>query len=106
VSTTGSDAEGANGWDAIVIHPDDDVAVAVRDLAAGSEVAFRRNGATETARVIDAIDLGHKFALHPIATDATIRKYGEVIGMATDDIGTGAHVHVHNMKSRRARRES
>jgi altronate dehydratase small subunit len=106
VNATRSDAHALNGWDAIVIHPDDDVAVAVRDLTAGSEVAFRRNGATETMRVIGAIDLGHKFALHPIAADATIRKYGEVIGTATDGIGAGAHVHVHNMKSRRARRES
>jgi altronate dehydratase small subunit len=34
-----------------------------------------------------------------------IRKYGAAIGEATEAIAAGAHVHVHNLRSLRARRE-
>jgi altronate dehydratase small subunit len=90
-------------WDAVAIHADDDVAVALRDLAAGESVDVRRDGAIERAAVRDAIPFGHKFALRPLTAGAAVRKYGECIGVATADIAAGAHVHVHNLASRRAR---
>jgi altronate dehydratase len=93
-------------WDALAIHPDDDVAVALRDLAAGETVDVRQGAATQRAVVCDAIPLGHKLALHVISAGAPIRKYGECIGIATPDIAAGAHVHIHNMASRRARGQS
>jgi hypothetical protein len=34
-----------------------------------------------------------------------IRKYGAAIGEATAAIAAGAHVHVHNLRSLRARRK-
>lgn len=97
-------AESAIGWDALVVHPDDDVAVALHDIAAGDTVRVRRRGVTERLQVAQAIPLGHKFALHPLQSGAPIRKYGEAIGSASVDIPAGAHVHVHNLASRRARR--
>ena len=42
---------------------------------------------------------GHKYARHPIAEGEYVRKYGEVIGRATEDIPEGAHVHSHNLKT-------
>jgi len=90
-------------WDALAIHRDDDVAVALRDLSAGETVAVWRDGATDRIVVCEAIPLGHKLALRPLATGTTIRKYGESIGAATAAIALGEHVHVHNMASRRAR---
>ena len=90
-------------WDALAIHPDDDVAVALRDIAAGEIVAVRRDGALVRAAVCEAIPLGHKVALHAASAGAPIRKYGECIGVATADIPPGAHVHIHNMASLRAR---
>ncbi|MBP8932790.1 MAG: altronate dehydratase [Paracoccus sp.] len=39
---------------------------------------------------------GHKIARRPIAKGAEVVKYGQVIGYATEDIATGAHVHSHN----------
>ena len=99
----GSGAD-ARGWEAIVIHADDDVAVALRDLAVGSTVRLRVRGTTRELIVRDAIPLGHKLALHAIAAGAIVRKYGEAIGAATTPIAAGSHVHVHNMTSRRARR--
>lgn len=46
--------------------------------------------------VASGIPFGHKAALRPIACGESIIKYGVVIGIATADIGTGEHVHVHN----------
>jgi altronate dehydratase small subunit len=94
------------GWDALAIHPDDDVAVALRDLTAGESVDVRQDGANRRIAICEAIPLGHKLALHAIAPGAPIRKYGECIGVATADIAAGAHVHIHNLASRRARGQS
>lgn len=42
---------------------------------------------------------GHKYAVRPIKKDDKVIKYGQVIGIATEDIGVGEHVHSHNMKT-------
>jgi len=97
---------GVAAWDALVIHPDDDVAVALRDIAAGETVEVRKQGALQRVAVREGIPLGHKFALRALSLDTTIRKYGECIGVATAEIAAGSHVHVHNMASRRARQSS
>ncbi|HTS23627.1 MAG TPA: UxaA family hydrolase [Casimicrobiaceae bacterium] len=90
-------------WAALAIHPDDDVAVALRDLAAGETVAVRQGAGVVSAVAREAIPMGHKMALRAIAAGAPVRKHGQPIGAATADIAPGAHVHVHNMASRRAR---
>ena len=81
-----------------------DVAVALRDLAAGDTVNVRDGGAVDRIALCEAIPLGHKFARRVMSAGESIRKYGECIGVATADIAAGAHVHIHNMASRRARR--
>jgi altronate dehydratase small subunit len=93
----------AAAWDALVVHPDDDVGVALRDVAADETVDVRMCGAITRMSMVQAITLGHKFALHALAAGTPIRKYGETIGVATVDIAQGEHVHVHNLASRRAR---
>ena len=110
--TTGlapSEAPGVAGTiscDAMAVHADDDVAVALRDIASGEAVGVRKclDPAIHRVVVRDAIPLGHKFALHALVAGAQIRKYGESIGVAKVDIAPGAHVHVHNLASQRARR--
>jgi altronate hydrolase len=81
---------------AVRVHPDDDVAVAVRALAAGTEVAV------EGARVTLAEDVpaGHKLALRPLGAGEPVRKYGFVIGAATAPVAAGAWVHSHNLATR------
>ncbi|HEY4139172.1 MAG TPA: UxaA family hydrolase [Casimicrobiaceae bacterium] len=101
-----SERSGTAAWDALVIHPDDDVAVALRDIAAGETVEVRQQGTLHRVKVLDPIPLGHKFALRTLTSGAAIRKYGEFIGVATAEIAIGAHVHVQNMASRRAQASS
>ena len=88
--------------DALRLHADDDVAVALRSLAAGEVVTV--DGAGITLRA--AIPMAHKFALRAIAAGEAVRKYGEAIGVARSAIAAGDHVHVHNIVSRRARRSA
>jgi altronate dehydratase small subunit len=83
----------------IVLHPDDNVATSIDDLAAGETVAW----ADGEIRLLEAVPYGHKVALRPIARNATILKYGESIGTAATDIPAGGYVHVHNVESQRGR---
>lgn len=87
-----------------MIHDDDDVAVALRDVAEGETISVRRRGVFDRMTVHEPVPFGHKVALHGIARGAAIRKYGESIGVATVDIAAGTHVHVHNIASVRGRR--
>ncbi len=82
---------------ALRLDPSDNVAVVISALGAGDEVALE--GVRVVAR--EAIGFGHKIALAAIPAGAPVRKYGEVIGIATADITAGAHVHVHNVVSAR-----
>ena len=45
------------------------------------------------------LTLGHKIAARNIKAGETILKYAFPIGVATEDIPMGAHVHVHNVRS-------
>ena len=81
----------------IRLDPEDNVATALRPLAVGEDVM----GTT----VREPIRRCHKIALAPIAAGEEVRRYGHVIGAATSDIEAGAHVHVHNMASLRARQD-
>ncbi len=81
--------------DALRIHPADDVAVALRDLARGSPVTV--DGRTCT--LLEDIPFGHKFALRDLAPGAPVRKYGHPIGRAAGPIPAGAWVHTHNLET-------
>jgi altronate dehydratase small subunit len=91
----------AANWDAIVIAPDDNVAVALRDLQ--STARLRIGDEVRNIALKTSIPLGHKFAIRDLASGAFLLKYGECIGRATQPIATGEHVHVHNLQSLRAR---
>ncbi|MBI5831959.1 MAG: altronate dehydratase [Armatimonadetes bacterium] len=71
------------------LHPDDHVAVAREDLAAGSEC----DGVSARAD----IPRGHKIALTTVAEGQPVRKYGQVIGFASAAIEPGDWVHTHNL---------
>ena len=77
---------------AVVILSDlDSVAVARRALARGSKVEKL------DLEALDDIPAGHKIARCSIAAGQPVLKYGQVIGIASQDIAAGAHVHTHNV---------
>ncbi|MBM3479908.1 MAG: D-galactarate dehydratase [Alphaproteobacteria bacterium] len=92
-------------WDAIALDPADDVAVALRDVAAGT-VRVRQGDTVRLLAVPAPIALGHKLALRALSPGDAIRKYGQPIGAATAAIAPGEHVHVHNLRSLRGGRRA
>jgi hypothetical protein len=77
------------------LSPNDDVMVAVRDIAPGAHQAS--NGATIDVR--EVVALGHEDAARAIACGEPIVRDGMPIGSATMDIPQGAWVHTHNLES-------
>ena len=77
--------------DFIHIHPDDNMAVALHDIAAGTEFAG--------IAALEPIPQGHKMALKALSPGDQVVKYGFSIGHATATITPGSWVHTHNMKT-------
>lgn len=75
----------------VILSEIDSVAVARKTLASGSLVESLGLNA------LDEIPSGHKIARHAIAKGEAVLKYGQVIGVATQPIAAGAHVHTHNV---------
>ena len=92
--------------DALRLHAEDSVVVALRDLAAGERLRWRGAGGEGEVALRDAVALGHKISLGALAKGAPVLKYGAVIGRCSQAIVAGEHVHVHNIASARAKRES
>lgn len=81
------------------LHREDNVAMSLSDFSKGNVVQI--DGSDIVLK--DAVEYGHKFALKNIRAGEPIIKYAETIGVASRDISAGEHVHVHNVKSLRAR---
>ena len=97
VVTTGGDGvqDSEAAWTAIRLEPGDNVATALRDLTAGTRPRMAEGAAPV---LVEAIARGHKLALEPIAAGDHVLKYGQPIGVATQAIAAGAHVHLHNLE--------
>jgi altronate dehydratase small subunit len=89
--------------DAIMLRENDNVATALRDLAAGEEIIVGVQELSLRVRVGQAILFGHKLAVTEIGQGEPILKYGEIIGRATQAIPAGCLAHVHNIESLRGR---
>ncbi len=85
----------------LIIHPRDNVAVALQDLSPGTALYVRMRGRVHRFGILEPIPANHKFALTRIRRGASVVKYGEPIGEATAPILPGAHVHIHHVRSRR-----
>lgn len=87
-----------------LIHAKSDhVGVAVDDFIKGEEVegVYMDGGSKVKLTSRSEVPLGHKIALKDIKKGEKVIEYGEPIGVATQDIPMGSHVHVHNIKSLR-----
>lgn len=89
--------------DALIVNPCDNVATAVRRLPTGEIAHLKAGDRTIDVFLTESIPFGHKFAVNDIARAEKIVKYGETIGLATEDIACGQHVHVHNVEGLRGR---
>lgn len=78
---------------AILLREGDDVAVAKQRLPAGTVLLH-----DDRAIVVKTeIPPGHKVALTAVRAGQPIRKYGQVIGEATEEVRPGDWVHTHNL---------
>jgi altronate hydrolase len=72
------------------LHPDDDVVIAMRELAEGSRID------SEGITVTERIPAGHKVAVRARAVGDPVHRYAQIIGFASTPIEPGQHVHTHN----------
>ena len=81
----------------------DSVGVATVDIKAGDMATglFMDTQENIEVKTLSDIPLGHKVALRDHKVDESVIKYGHDIGKVVADIGTGQHVHTHNLKTRR-----
>lgn len=77
----------------LLLRTGDDVAVATRALEPGDEIA--PDG--EAVVVTTSVPRSHKVALRDLPAGAPVHKYGQVIGVTTEPVPAGAHVHSHNL---------
>lgn len=82
---------------ALRLNPSDDVAVVLDRVAPGQAVLGTTVG--------EVIESGHKLAMRNIPAGAPVRKYGQIIGVASVDIAQGQHVHDHNLAVGEAERD-
>jgi (2R)-sulfolactate sulfo-lyase subunit alpha len=109
VALTGTRAETTGTSEAmaaaphVLVHKEGDlVGVAVQDVAAGRiRVVYMDSDREVEVEALEEIPLGHKLALADVEAGAAVIEYGVRIGIATEPIGRGRLVHVHNLRSAR-----
>ncbi|MDE2127597.1 MAG: altronate dehydratase [Armatimonadetes bacterium] len=89
--TAGRELEFASA--VLLLKSGDSVAVARRALNTGDVLVG--DGITVTVRA--EVPAGHKVAVRAARTGDEIRKYGQMIGFASQEIATGDWVHLHNL---------
>ncbi len=82
----------------LIIHPRDNIAVALRTLDVG-ELAVAKE--MEGFPALEQIPASHKIALQNISQGEEIIKYGETVAVSGRDIKKGEWVHTHNLESKR-----
>jgi len=88
---------------AILIDGKDNVATALCQLEKGESVQVGIEDYTADTVLLQNIPFGHKYALKDIQQGEAVFKYGETIGLATEQIRQGEHVHIHNVESQKGR---
>ena len=86
---------------AMIIDVKDNVAVAIEPIAKGDNAVYVCEGREVSLPALEDITIYHKLATRDIAKGEPVVKYGEHIGIASNDIKAGEHVHVHNVEGHR-----
>jgi hypothetical protein len=79
----------------LLLHPDDNILVARRDIPLGERVEIDGESFVMPA----AVELGHKLARRALEPDTRVLKYGAPIGSMKIAVARGEHVHLHNLRS-------
>jgi altronate dehydratase small subunit len=87
----------------LMLSTRDQVATALERIPADTIVQVECQGFSKQVKLLKTIEFGHKFAVCSIQKGQDILKYGEVIGVASQDISEGDHVHTHNLEGKRGR---
>jgi len=86
-------ATGRQATDVVYLHADDNICVAARNLERGETVDV----AGGAIKLQEPVRLGHKIAVRAIGKGEYVRKYGQIIGQATEAVQPGQWVHSHNL---------
>lgn len=85
---------------AMRINPDDNTATALNDIDAGETISLvSKSGPVGETVAKQTVPFGHKLAVVDIKKGDKVLKYGEVIGLSTQQISKGDYVHTHNVIS-------
>ena len=79
----------------IIMHSDDNCATALIDISKDTELKSKE----KFIIICQNIPMGHKFSLKDVNKGKLIKKYGQAIGIATEDIKKGDWIHTHNLTS-------
>ncbi len=88
---------------ALKLSEKDNVATSLTDIEPGAEMSVRWGTEVIQIKPLEKIPFGFKVALNDIHQGSIVIKYGEAIGIASQDIKQGQLVHVHNVKGARGR---
>ena len=77
----------------VYLHPEDNIGIAARPVPVGTTMRV----AGQEVTTAEPIRLGHKLAVFPIRKGDPVRKYGQIIGFASQPIAAGEWVHCHNL---------
>jgi len=80
------------------IDPKDSVVTLGGAVEPGDIVVYMDNGKKVEVTALDSIPVYHKMAVKAVEKGGRVIKYGELIGIASQDIVPGQHVHTHNVE--------
>ncbi|HEU0163737.1 MAG TPA: altronate dehydratase family protein [Thermomicrobiales bacterium] len=79
---------------AVLLHPQDNLLIAKKALLPRTIVPLEDGTEVKIAQMIPP---GHKVAVREIAEGEAVRRYGQIIGFASEPIKPGQHIHTHNV---------
>jgi altronate dehydratase small subunit len=85
---------------ALLISPKDNLVVVLKNIKKVENIVYLSGENTINKIVaINNIPVYHKVAITDIQKNGVVKKYGESIGIAKQDIKKGEHIHEHNLIS-------
>ena len=83
----------------IQIHAEDNVVTVVDGASAGDVVQYMTPQGMRQVTALEAVPMAHKVAIEEIGPGEKVLKYNQAIGIASQAINKGGHVHAHNVQS-------